>query len=63
MTLQIPYAYWFTVLQWMAQNYIADRDYTVVAVQDRMAVTFNDLQSYARFYHAWQHIIYVDNDF
>ncbi len=61
-TIQIPIDFWFTVQRWMTQNYITDRDYTLVEVQDRMVITFNNLQSYSRFYHAWQHIIYVDND-
>jgi len=62
-TIQIPIVFWFTVQQWMTQNYITDRDYTLVAVQNSMFITFNNLQSYSRFYHAWSHIIYTDNDF
>ena len=62
MTVQIPYTQWFTVLQWMTQNYIADGDYTVIKIQDRMAVTFSHNSIYSRFYHAWHHIIYSDYD-
>ena len=59
MTLFIPYTQWFTIEQWLAQNYITE--YSYVHIQDMRAITFKRLNDYAVFYSAWQHIICVDN--
>ena len=61
MTLLIPYTQWFTVEQWLVQNYITA--YSYQHIQDMRAITFSRPNDYARFYTAWAHIICVDNSF
>jgi hypothetical protein len=62
MTVFIPSTQWFTVVQWMLQNYITANDYTHIKIGDMQAITFVHTAVYARFYRQWQHIILADND-
>lgn len=62
MRVFIPTAQWFTVHQWLVQNYITEGDYSVYTLDALRVITFKNTGDYASFYHAWQHIICADND-
>jgi len=62
MTLYIPYSQRFNIEQWMHQNYYSVDDYSSVRIADTVAVSFTNTALYTRFYTAWQHIIWADND-